>query len=524
MTLPNTPATSVRRSPGALPGDYRVRVRFPPSPTGLLHVGGLRSALFNWLFARHTGGTFILRIEDTDRKRYDPRAVPDLLENLRWLGLDWDEGPEVGGDYGPYFQSERTHLYQQYAQQLLASGDAYYCFCASARGADGDPEATPVPGPGTTAVRRGAATGYDRRCRDLDPQASAARVASGESAVIRLKMPLTGHTTFHDLLRGDITVDNTTQDDVVLLKSDGYPTYHLANVVDDHLMQVTHIMRAEEWIATAPRHVQLYHALGWQMPAIAHLPVVLDPSGKGKMSKRKKTAPDGRVLPVLVRDFRSAGYLPEAMFNFLALIGWHYDAHTEFMTRAEIIERFTIERINPTAAAFNYAKLDHFNGAYIRGLSVDDLTDRLMPFLARAPFRADRPSMQRIVPLIQERLERLDQVAGLVDFFFVEPLPDYDPQTLLPKKVDAAEARRLLAAGRDALAGVTPFEHDDIEVVLRGLAERLGVKPGPLFQPIRVATCGRLVAPPLFGTLEILGRERVLARVERALETLAGVG
>lgn len=495
MTLPNT-----------------VRVRFPPSPTGLLHVGGLRSALFNWLFARHTGGTFILRIEDTDRKRYDPRALPDLLEGLRWLGLDWDEGPEVGGDYGPYFQSERTHLYRQYAQQLLDSDDAYYCFCAATRGGD-DVEAT---------ARRGAATGYDRHCRDLDASASAERVARGEAAVVRLKMPLTGRTTFHDLIRGDITVDNSTQDDVVLLKSDGYPTYHLANVVDDHLMRVSHIMRAEEWIATAPRHVHLYHALGWQMPAIAHLPVVLDPSGKGKMSKRKKTAPDGRVLPVLVRDFRAAGYLPEAMFNFLALIGWHYDAHTEFMTRAEIIERFTIERINPTAAAFNYAKLDHFNGVYIRGLSADELTDRLMPFLARAPFRADRVTLRRITPLIQERLERLDQVAGLVDFFFVEPLPDYDPADLIAKKADATETRRLLAAGRETLAAVTPFNHDAIEAALRGLAERLSVKAGPLFQPIRVATCGRLVAPPLFGTLEILGQARVLARLDRAQELLAG--
>ena len=488
-----------------------VRVRFAPSPTGFLHAGGLRSALFNWLFARHSGGVFILRIEDTDRKRYDPHALPDLLESLRWLGLDWDEGPEIGGDYGPYFQSQRTHLYQQYARQLLDGGDAYYCFCASERHADGNPE---------QALSRGASSSYDRRCRPLDSQLATERVTEGESAVIRLKMPLEGRTTFHDLIRGDISVDNSTQDDVVLLKSDGYPTYHLANVVDDHLMRVSHIMRADEWIATAPRHVQLYKALGWQMPAVAHLPVVLDPSGKGKMSKRKKVAADGHVLPVHVRDFREAGYLPEALFNFLALIGWHYDDHTELMTRQEIVDRFTIERINPTAAAFNYAKLDYFNGVYIRALPVGGLTDRLLPFLARAGYPADRQTLIRVTPLVQERMERLDQIAGLVDFFFQEQLPGYDPLELIPKKADAAEARRFLMSARDLLAGVEPFEHDAIERALRGLAETLHVKPGQLFQPIRVAVCGRMVAPPLFGTLEVLGRACVLRRIDQALGKL----
>ncbi len=490
-----------------------VRVRFAPSPTGLLHVGGLRTALFNWLFARHCGGRFILRIEDTDRKRYDPRALPDLLESLRWLGLDWDEGPEVGGDYGPYFQSQRIHLYQEYARQLVESGAAYYCFCAPERqGAD---DARPES-------RRGAATGYDRRCRWIDPHLAAERVAIGEAAVIRLKMPLEGHTTFHDLIRGDITVENSTQDDVVLLKSDGYPTYHLANVVDDHLMRISHILRADEWIATAPRHVQLYKAFGWQMPAIAHLPVVLDPSGKGKMSKRKKIAPDGRALPVHVRDFREAGYLPEAMFNYLALIGWRYDAHTELMTRQEIIERFTIERINPTAAAFDYQKLDYFNGVYIRQLSVDDLTDRLLPFVQRKGWQVEHETLRRIVPLIQERIERLDQVTEWVDFFFVEQLPDYDAQLLIPKQADAAATRHRLQRAREVLAQVEPFTHDAIEHALRTLAGQLGVKTGQLFQPVRVAVCARTVAPPLFGSLEVLGRERVLQRIDQALAKLSG--
>ena len=487
-----------------------VRVRFPPSPTGLMHVGGLRSALFNWLFARHHGGAFIVRIEDTDRKRYDPEALSDILASLRWLGLDWDEGPEVGGDYGPYFQSERVDLYQTYAHELVENGHAYYCFCSPERLAQVREE----------QQRRKEFVGYDRHCRDLDPGQSANRAASGETAVVRLKMPLEGQTSFHDLIRGDITVENNTQDDLVLLKSDGYPTYHLANVVDDHLMGITHIMRADEWISTAPRHVRLYEALGWEMPAIAHLPVVLDPSGKGKMSKRKKTGPGGREMPVLVRDFRAAGYLPEAMFNFLALVGWSYDGHTEMMTREEIIERFSVKHINPAPAAFNYDKLDHMNGVYIRGLTADDLADRMMPFLEEAGLDADRETVVRIAPLIQERLKRLDEAPGMVDFFFVEELPDYDPHLLIPKKMDAAGARVLLGQARAVLAEVSPFTHDPLETALRGLAETMGVKVGQLFAPIRVAACGRAVAPPLFGTLEILGRERVLERLDLGLEKL----
>lgn len=493
------------------PPSDTVRVRFPPSPTGFMHVGGLRSALFNWLFARHQGGAFILRIEDTDRKRYEPEALSDLLDSLRWLGLDWDEGPQVGGDYGPYFQSERLDIYGQYTQQLIEDGHAYYCFCTPERLARLREE---------QARRKDEFVGYDRHCRSLDPGQSAERVGAGERAVVRLKMPLEGQTTFHDLIRGDITVDNSTQDDLVLLKSDGYPTYHLANVVDDHLMRITHIMRAEEWISTAPRHVQLYRAFGWQMPAIAHLPVVLDPSGKGKMSKRRKAGPDGQDLPVLVRDFRAAGYLPEAMFNFLALVGWSYDGHTELMTREEIIQRFSVEHINPAPAAFNYDKLDYMNGVYIRALAPGDLADRMLPFLAEAGLAVDRESVVRIVPLVQERMKRLDEAPGVVDFFFVEELPAYDPGLLIPKKMDVASTLGLLGQARTVLEEVSLFTQDALETALRELAERLGVKSGQLFGPIRVAVCGRPVAPPLFGTLEVLGRERALGRIDAALEKL----
>jgi glutamyl-tRNA synthetase len=487
-----------------------VRVRFAPSPTGPMHVGGLRSALFNWLFARHHGGTLILRIEDTDRRRYAPEALTDFLASLRWLGLDWDEGPEVGGNYGPYFQSERVDLYQKYSRQLVENGYAYYCFCSPERLAHLREE----------QQRSKEFVGYDGHCRDLDPGQSAERVAAGDVAVVRLKMPHTGQTTFRDLIRGDISVENSTQDDLILLKSDGYPTYHLANVVDDHLMAITHIMRADEWISTAPRHVRLYQALGWKMPALAHLPLVLDPSGKGKMSKRKKTGPGGQERPVLVRDFQAAGYLPEAMFNFLALVGWSYDGHTELMTREEIIERFSIEHINPAPAAFNHDKLDHVNGVYIRGLEIDDLAERMMPFLERAGLDADREMASRLAPLIRERMKRLDEAPGLVDFFFVEELPSYDPAQLIPKKMDAAGTRVLIGQARAVLDEVSPFTHDSLDAALRGLAEAMGVKVRQLLTPIRVAACGRTVAPPLFGTLEILGRERVLERLDLGLEKL----
>jgi glutamyl-tRNA synthetase len=487
-----------------------IRVRFAPSPTGPLHVGGLRSALFNWLFARNQGGTFILRIEDTDRTRYDPQALSDLLESLRWLSLDWDEGPEVGGDCGPYFQSERLELYQKYALELIEKGHAYYCFCSPERLARLREE----------QLKRREFVGYDRHCRNIAPRQAGERIAAGEAAVVRLKMPLEGETTFHDLIRGDITVDNSTQDDLILLKSDGFPTYHLANVIDDHLMHISHIMRADEWISTAPRHVQLYQAFGWHMPAIAHLPVVLDPSGHGKMSKRKASDPAARAFPVLVREFRKAGYLPDALFNFLALVGWSYDGHTELMTRDELIERFSIQAINPAPAAFNYDKLDHMNGVYIRALGVEDLAEQIMPFLEQAGFDADRETVRRIVPLVQERMQRLEEAPGLVDFFFVEELPDYDSHLLVPKKMDAAGTHVLLGQAQNVLAEVTPFSHDALEAALRGLAETLGVKAGQLFFPIRVAVCGRTVAPPLFGTLEILGRERVLKRLDGALERL----
>jgi len=482
-----------------------VRVRFAPSPTGYLHVGGARTALFNWLFARHRGGTFILRIEDTDRTRYREDALQDLMAGLRWLGLEWDEGPEVGGAYGPYFQSQRLPLYREYAQKLLESGCAYKCYCSPERLVQMREEQR----------RRGEPDiGYDRHCRYLTAKERTEHEAQGIVPVVRLKVPLEGQTSFHDVLHGDTTVDNARLDDLVLLKSDGYPTYHLANVVDDHLMEITHIMRADEWLPSVPKHVLMYQAFGWEIPVYAHLPVILAPTGKGKLSKRHGG--------VAVHDFRREGYLPEAMVNFLALVGWAYDDKTEFFTRQELIEKFSLEGVNKSPAAFSYDKLEWMNGTYIRQLGLDDLAEHLLPFLTGAGLPADLATVRHIVALVQERLKKLAEVVEWTDFFFTAEL-DYDPQLLIGRRMTAEESLAALRKARETLADLPDFESETLEIALRALAEELGLKARQLFSIIRVAVTGRVVSPPLFGTLSILGRERVLKRMDKALEMLKGI-
>jgi len=487
----------------------KVRVRYAPSPTGYLHAGGARSCLFGWLFARHYGGTFILRIEDTDRTRYYERSVSDLLESLRWLGLDWDEGPEVGGAYGPYFQSQRLPLYQEYARKLVASGDAYECYCSPAR-----LEALRVE-----QRQKRQRVGYDRHCRELSAQQRAQRKAEGIIPVVRLKVPLEGQTCFDDLIRGRICMKNSQMDDFVLLKSDGFPTYHLANVVDDHTMAITHITRADEWIPSTPRHAIIYRALGWTPPLYAHLPVILSPTGTGKMSKRKLVGADGREYNVLIREFRAAGYLPEALFNFLALVGWSYDGKTELLTREQIIERFDLDHVSKAPAKFSYDKLDWMNGIYIRQLEVNELASRIKPFLDRAGLPAELAAVQRMTPLIQERLAKLSDAVAMTDLFFVEEL-HYDPQLLIQKGMTAEQTCRVLAESQQILSAAPQFDEATIEAPLRAKAEEMGLKARQFFGTLRIAATGKEVAPPLFGTLAILGREKVLARIARARELL----
>jgi len=486
-----------------------VRVRFAPSPTGLLHVGSARTALYCYLLARQTGGHFILRIEDTDQKRYNPESLANFLDALNYLGLDYDEGPGVGGDYGPYVQTERLDLYQTYAQQLLEQGLAYRCFATPEELEEANKE----------RQKAGLPPGYDRRYRDYDPAEAERRAAQGEPHVIRIKLPLDGSITAKDHLRGNITVENKTLQDAVMIKSDGIPTYNFAVNVDDHLMKITHVLRGTEYISSLPLYQHIYNFLGWEPPIFVHLPLILSPTGKGKMSKRELPATDGTVKPVFVHTFKERGYLPEAMVNYLALVGWSYDDKTEIMSRQALIERFSLEKINRSAASWDYEKLDHFNGLYIRSLSVEALTDRLMPYLEKAGLDADRERMLKITPMIQERLTVLSEAPEWVDFFFVDELPPYDLSLLVPRKMDLADVPDILQSAIEILAE-TEFTHEAIESSLRAGAERLDLKAGQMFQPLRVAVCGKKVSPPLFGMLAVLGKETSLKRVERTLALL----
>ena len=481
-----------------------VRVRYAPSPTGDFHVGGARTALFNYLFARHHGGKFILRIEDTDQKRYNPDALAWLLDGLRYLGLDWDEGPEAGGDFGPYVQTERLDIYRRYCGQLLDAGAAYRCFCTSER----------LEAVTKELQKQGLNPGYDRFCRHLEPAEAARRAAAGEPHTVRFASPMDGEITVHDVVRGDITFQNSILQDTVLMKSDGFPTYHLANVIDDHLMEISHILRGDEWVNSLPLHIHLYRAFGWQPPVMAHLPLILNPTGKGKMSKREDRAPDGRVLPVFVRRFKELGYLPEAMINYMALLGWSYDDKTEIMSRQELVERFSLERVNASPAVWNYEKLEHLNGCYIRELSVEELADRLQPY-----FKIERPRLLAIVPLIRERITTLSDAPAVANFFIEDELPPYDSADLIPKKKDAGMARIVLNSALQALQ-TTEFSKEALEAALRAAADALGVKAGDLFQPVRVAVTGRKASPPLFETMEVLGRETCLKRIGQAIEKL----
>jgi glutamyl-tRNA synthetase len=486
-----------------------VRVRYAPSPTGDFHVGGARTALFNYLFARHHGGRFILRIEDTDQKRYNPQALTWLLNGLRYLGLDWDEGPGVGGPFGPYTQTERLEIYSRYCGQLLEGGLAYRCFCTAER----------IEAGSKAQQASGGNPGYDRLCRALDPAEAARRAAAGEPHTVRFKAPLDGEIKVHDLIRGEITFQNSILQDAVLMKSDGIPTYHMANVIDDHLMEISHILRGDEWVNSLPLHMHLYRAFDWTPPVVAHLPLILNPTGKGKMSKREDRAPDGRLMPVFVRSFEEAGYLPEAMINYLALLGWSFDDKTEMMDRAELIERFSLERVIASPAVWNYEKLDHFNGNYIRLLSAEDLAARLLPFLRGAGYKFEMSKLLAVIPLIRERITRLSDAVAVADFFFLDELPPYNPADLIPQKGDMKQTVAVLERAKQVLAAAE-FRRDPLEAALRTAAESLGLKAGSMFQPIRVAACGRKAAPPLFETLEVLGRETCLKRIDRAIAML----
>jgi len=481
------------------------RTRFAPSPTGRTHLGSGRTALYNYLLARQTSGQFILRIEDTDQKRYVPGAEEELMESLRWLGLTWDEGPDIGGPKGPYRQSDRREIYQKYALQLIESGHAYYCFC---RQIDESQD-----GRRSRKHRDGCPS------RDLSLDVARDRIATGESFVIRFRTPDRGTITAEDALRGSITVENSTLDDYILVKSDGLPVYHLAVVIDDHLMQITHVFRTSEWLPTFPLHAHLYNAFNWEQPLWIHPSIFLKPDGKGKMSKRDATniSKDGKSI--FLGDMQELGYLPEAVINWAVLMGWSYDDHTEFFIMPDLIDKFNIQKLTPSPAAINFSKLDHFNGLHIRSLQVGDLADRLLPFFEQAGFQPDMETLQKIAAILQVRLVTLDEAVEKAGFFFQDEVQP-EPEALIAKKLTAAESADIARSAYKLLVGLPEITHESAEQPMRNLAAELGVKVGQLFSVVRVAITGQRVSPPLFESMEIIGREKSMERLENAIKIL----
>jgi glutamyl-tRNA synthetase len=490
-----------------------IRDRYAPSPTGLQHIGGIRTALFNYLFARSSGGKFILRIEDTDRSRFDESFVKNLYDTFAWLGLRWDEGPDTGGPAAPYVQSERTALYQQYAEVLLSKGQAYRCFCSPGR---------------LDQIRRereeahSSEAGYDRRCRDISPDETARRAAAGEAHTIRLKIPLGETTRFRDCLLGDMEwKNNDINPDPVLLKSDGFPTYHLANVVDDHLMGISHVLRAQEWLSSTPLHVILYRAFGWGHPEFCHLPMVMGQDGK-KLSKRHGATS--------IDEFRRQGYLPGALVNYVALLGCSYEEGKDLYTLEELAERFSLDRLNKAPGVFDYKKLEWYNGQHIRIKSDAALAELALPWAVEAglfgaggtdPTAEQRKLFTAAMPLIRERLVLLCEVPEKLRYLFTLP-PVPPAEDFFPKKAGLPQTVELLTLGRGLVEALAAAANDEeAEALIKAFAGQADVKLGDLLMPLRVAITGTRVSPPLFASLRLLGARASLERVDRALTALS---
>jgi glutamyl-tRNA synthetase len=485
------------------------RVRFAPSPTGHMHLGSARTALYDYLLAHQTKGKFILRIEDTDKKRYVPGTELELMDGLRWLGIEYDEGPDVGGPCGPYRQSDRKEIYQEYARKLVESGYAYYCFCTPNRLETLHQE----------QMKRKEQPHYDGHCRDIPLSEADRRRAEGEGYTIRFKTPKEGTTTVRDVLRGEITVENRTLDDYILVKTDGWALYHLAAMVDDYLMKITHVIRGSEWLPTFPLHAMIVRAFGWPEPEWMHLSVFLKPSGKGKMSKREAGDLMKDGYSIFVKDLQGLGYLPEAVVNWIALMGWSYDDHTEFFTLPDLVEKFSFAKLNPAPAAINFTKLDYFNGLHIRSLQLDDLARRIQPFFTEKGIQADSATLLKIAPIIQERLVTLDDAVDFAGFFFkddIEPIPE----DLVAKGLTAEQSIELLRKSQTVLAGINDFTAEISEPPMRALVEESGFSAGQVFGILRMAVTGQKVSPPLFESMEIVGKQKVIHRIERAISIL----
>ena len=480
----------------------KIRLRFAPSPTGFLHIGNLRTALFTYLLAKSQGGDFILRIEDTDEKREVKGALESLLKILSWLGINFDEGPHLGGAYGPYIQSQRLDIYKEYTQKLLDKGEAYYCFCSEERLAEMRDQ----------QQKRKEAPRYDGHCRNLSPAEVEAKIKEGWPYVIRQKMPLNTCVEVYDELRGKIVFNSNDLDDQVLIKSNGVPTYQFASVVDDHLMEISHVSRGDEWISSFPKNALLYKSFGWTAPKFIHLPLILNKGG-GKLSKRQGD--------VFVEDYKEKGYLPEALINFCALIGWHPKDDQEILSLEEIIEKFSIAGIGASPAVFDIEKLDFYNAYYIRQKSISELVDLCRPYLEKDKLideKTDPALIEKVISVSQERLKKLSDISDLSFYLFQDEI-EYEKDLLIWKSLSLEEVKNNLKELFDILAEVKEenWQQEFLENLIISYLKENNKKNGDYLWPLRVALSGQKNSPSPFELAWVLGKEKSLARIKKAL-------
>lgn len=467
-----------------------VRVRFAPSPTGELHLGGARTALFNYLFAKHHNGTFILRIEDTDVERSTSQAVKVIIEGLKWLGLDWDEGP--------YFQSERVNIYQEYINKLIAEGKAYYCYCSPDELAQHR----------ELSLKEGRPPKYNGKCRNLTAQEKEKFIAQGRHPVVRFKFPQTAETIFTDLIKGEIKFDNSLLDDFVILKSNGIPTYNFAAVCDDHLLNITHIIRGDDHISNTPRQIQLYFAFGWQPPEFAHIPMILGPDRK-RLSKRYQATS--------ILEYKKIGYLPQVMLNYFALLGWSTEESQQIFSKEELIEKFSLERCVKSQAIFDPQKLLWLNGLYIRKLSAEELFNYALPFLKEFKIETEQDveRIKRAISLEQEKIKLLSEIPSLIDYMIKDEI-EYN-QEVLDKFSKNPQAKQILTELKEIFISLSDFSEQKLEEVVRDFCARKNLKTNEVFHPLRIAVSGRTKGPGLFALLNFLGKEKVIKRIDEIL-------
>ena len=479
------------------------RVRFAPSPTGYLHVGGLRTALYNYLFAKKNNGTFVLRIEDTDRNRYVEGAVDNLIKALNWAGLKYDEGPEYGGNFGPYMQSQRLDIYKKYADELIEKGKAYYCFCTPERlkTLKEDQEKQKLP-----------QTKYDKYCLHLSKEEVEYNLRVGVSKVVRLNVESNHTIKFDDIIREHVEFESNNVDDQVLIKSDGYPTYHLANVVDDHFMKITHVIRGEEWLSSTPKHVLLYDAFGWERPIFAHLPLLLNPD-RSKLSKRQGD--------VAVEDYRDKGFLKDALINFVALLGWNAGDDKEFYYMDELINNFSLERVNKAGAVFDLQKLNWLNAEHLRKKSNDELLNFLKDEIQKSKYKDQIYSNEFLILIIEAMRERVSFVKEFIDTctYFYEAPTEYEQKSV--EKNWKPETPQHLNKLKDEFASLINPTKEDFENSFTKVSEELNVGKGKLIHPLRLAVSGQSTGPGMFDLLYILGHDEVIRRIDAAIKKLS---